>query len=413
MLGLLKSQMFFSAALAVVVAGAILGLVAYASLFERKIAAWIQDRPGPNRVGFFNLFGRRFWGMGQPFADGLKFLLKEDTIPAGADKPLFVAAPALCLFVATIGFAVIPWGGWVDIDGDGQVDVVCQVASLDIGLLYLLGVGAMGIYGVVLGGWASNNKYSLYGALRATAQILSYEIPLGLAILVVVLSTGHLRLERIIEAQAGSGNCWNVVKYPVAFILMWITAFAETNRMPFDLAEAEQELVSGYMTEYSSLKFSMFFMAEYTHMIVGSAFLAVLFLGGWHLPYVPLLQPDDTSVPAMLAKMIVLAAKVVFFMFMYIWVRWTLPRFRFDQLMRLAWQKLIPLGLGVAGVAVAVVYLRGPGISLTREVAMCWAGNAAVVAVAIALSLASQRRGGRITGRQANLPPVPVAGGRM
>jgi NADH-quinone oxidoreductase subunit H len=406
----LQTQWIFSAVLTAVVAAVILGLVAYASLFERKIAAWCQDRHGPNRVGFFGVFGWRLWGLGQPIADGLKFFVKEDIVPAKADKPLYVAAPAICLIVATMGFAVIPWGGVVDIDGDGQWDVRCQVASLDIGLLYLLGLGAMGVYGVVLGGWASNNKYSLYGALRGTAQLLSYEIPIGLAILVAVLMAGSVRLEEIILAQVGEGNCWYAVKHPLAFLLLWAAMFAETNRMPFDLPEAEQELVSGYLTEYSSMKFSMFFMAEYTHMIVGTAFLSVLFLGGWHIPFIPWLQPESTSIFAMLCKMAVMVGKVVFFMWLYMLVRWTLPRFRFDQLMRLAWQKMVPAGIGLAGVAAVVVYIRGSEMSLWREIVLCWVGNAAVVVVAVLASLLARQRGDRVTGRQDNMPVVPAAG---
>lgn len=421
MLEFFKQQWVFSTVLAAVMFLVVLTLVAYASLFERKVAAWVQDRHGPNRVGFFGLFGRRVWGLGQPIADGIKFFTKEDVVPAHADKPLYIAAPAIALFVASLGMAVIPWGGWVDLSssdapgpidvlGDGSVhaDVAAQIASIDIGLLFLLGVGAMGVYGIVLGGWASNNKYSLYGALRACAQMISYEIPLGLAILVVVLMAGTMRLEEIILAQVGPGHVWYVVMHPVAFLMLWVAMFAETNRMPFDLPEAEQELVSGFMTEYSSMKFSMFFMGEYTHMIIGAAFLSSLFCGGWHLPFVPGLHPEDTSLWAMLLKMLVMVIKVIFFMFLYMLIRWTVPRFRFDQLMRACWQKMIPLGVGLVLVAIVVVYVRGPGMPLWQELLWCWGGNVLVLVLAAIWSLIAQMRGKRLSGRQENMPRISM-----
>jgi NADH-quinone oxidoreductase subunit H len=406
MVELLKTQWVFSTLLAVVLFGAILTVVAYATLAERKIAAWVQDRRGPNRVGFFGLFRFHFWGLGQPVADGLKFFLKEDIVPAKVDKPLFIAAPAIALIVAMLGFAIIPWGGWVDLDGDGQADVIAQVASLDIGLLYLLGVGAMGVYGAVLGGWASNNKYSLYGAMRATAQMISYEIPMGLSILVVVILCGQVRLEEIVSAQVGAGQCWYVAKFPLAFLILLVTSYAETNRMPFDLAESEQEIVAGYHTEYSSMKFSLFFMGEYTHMIVSSAFISALFLGGYHLPFVPWTSPEAVGIGAMIVKIIVLFAKIVFLLWLFMLVRWTVPRFRFDQLMRLAWKKLIPMGVGLVAVAVIVVYWRGAGMGLAKELALCLGGNGAVLLAAVGASILAQARGERITGRQANLPGI-------
>jgi len=256
----LTSQFGVSILLANVVFGVMNGAVAYCIYYERKIAAWTQDRPGPNRVGP--------WGLFQPIADGVKFLLKEDVVPNHVDKPLFVLAPALIFVVGFIGFAAIPWGGKLSI-GDRLVDV--QVANPDIGLLYILGVASMSVYGVVLGGWASNSKYSFYGAIRATAQMLSYEIPLGLCILIIVLTMGTLRLESITLEQTGHWGGWlpqwNIFLHPLAFVVLFICALAEANRTPFDLAEAEQELVGGYHTEYSALKFGMFFLAEYAHMI--------------------------------------------------------------------------------------------------------------------------------------------------
>jgi len=399
------SQLTFSTILALAILGIILGMVAYSIYFERKIAGWVQDRYGPNRVGlpwvigdlFPEKYGRfHFWGLGQPIADGLKFLLKEDIIPAHVDKPLYLIAPCVSLIVALIGFVVIPWGGQVSFGG---TEYAVQVANPDIGLLYLLGVGSMGVYGVVLGGWSSNNKYSMYGAVRATAQMLSYEIPMGVAILCVVLACGQVRLGEIVEAQIGDGNTWNILRHPLAFLILWITQFAETNRTPFDLPECEQELVGGYHTEYSSMKFAMFFLAEYAHMITGAAFLSVLFLGGWHLPFIPGLQPEDTGVLSMLAKVAVLFAKIAFFMFMYMVVRWTVPRFRFDQLMRVAWKGLIPASLGVLVVAILALYF-----GWQRSVWFTLPGN--LVVVAIALGVMSRKKT-PVSGREANLPPVP------
>ncbi|MFQ5491423.1 MAG: NADH-quinone oxidoreductase subunit H, partial [Phycisphaerae bacterium] len=398
------SQLAFSCLLMVGLLGVIYLGVAYCTFYERKTSAWMQNRVGPNRVGFFGLLRNfHFWGLGQPMADGVKFLLKEDIIPGKVDKPLFLLAPAIVLMVATVSFAVIPWGGDVDLTGDGVVDVTCQVANPDIGLLYLLGVGAMGIYGVVLGGWSSNNKYSFYGGMRAAAQMLSYEIPMGLAILVVVITTGQLRLEGIVESQVGVGNTWNIFVHPLAFGLLLVTQFAETNRAPFDLAECEQELVGGFHTEYSSMKFAMFFLAEYTHMIVNSAFLCVLFLGGWELlPFdVPGFRAQDTSILAMLLKMLVMGGKIAACIFFYMWVRWTLPRFRFDQLMRLAWRGLVPMGMGLAALATVMVYYGVPGrTSWWPKVAWGLIGNAAVL-VLVMMVVGLTR--GRVTGRQQNL----------
>jgi len=240
--------------------------------------------------------------------------------------------------------------------------------------------------------------------------MLSYEVPMGLAILVVVLTSGSVRLEEIVLSQVGEGHCWHIVKHPIAFLLVLTTAFAETNRMPFDMPEAEQELVSGYLTEYSSMKFALYFLGEYAHMIIGSAFIAVMFLGGWHLPLIPWLQPEATSIWAMLLKMMVLGGKVAFFMFVYISIRWTLPRFRFDQLMRLAWKKLVPIGMGVAGAATVVVFIGGDALPLWQEVLLCWVGNAIVVAVAVIFSLRARARGVIVTGRQDNMPPTSATG---
>jgi NADH-quinone oxidoreductase subunit H len=401
MVEFLTSQFGVSVILAVVVIGALLGATAYCIYFERKIAGWIQDRYGPNRVGPRGLL--------QPIADGGKFLLKEDVIPGHVDAPLFVLAPAIIFLVAFVTFAAIPWGGQLQLGGK-LVDI--QVAKPDIGLLYILGVASMGVYGIVLGGWASNNKYSFYGAIRATAQMLSYEIPLGLCILVVVLTMGTLRLEDITFQQTQSWvgfiPKWNVFLHPLAFIILFITALAESNRAPFDLAEAEQELVGGYHTEYSALKFGMFFLGEYAHMLTNSAFIAVLFLGGWHLPWISWTQPEATQWYAVVAKVLVLSGKVAGFVFLMMWVRWTLPRLRFDQLMRLAWQGLIPVTLGLFVLATVLVYTG-------HQQSPLWAlsGNALILIVTLAAAGASRTE---VTGRQANLPaisPGPIATGTV
>jgi len=390
------SQFGVSVILAAVVFLVMQGVVSYSIYFERKIAAWMQDRRGPNRVGPLGLL--------QPIADGLKFVFKEDILPNHVDKVLFVLAPTVAFIVAFIGFAAIPWGGQLQV-GNRLLNI--QVANPDIGLLYLLGVGSMSVYGVVLGGWASNNKYSFYGGIRATAQMISYEIPMGFCILVVVLTMGTLRLEDITLAQTGSWSGglipqWNVFLHPLAFLILFVTVLAETNRTPFDLAEAEQELVGGFHTEYGALKFGMFFLGEYAHMITSSAFIAVLFLGGWHLPFVPWAQPEATQWYAVLFKMGVLGAKICGFLFVMIWLRWTLLRFRFDQLMRMAWLGLIPMTLALFLLTVGLLYF-----GKQRSPAWALGGNAVILFGSLVYASLSSKS---ITGRQANMPAIPERG---
>jgi NADH-quinone oxidoreductase subunit H len=385
MIEFFTTQLGFSIALCVVILVLILTAVAYCILAERKVSAWIQDRVGPNRAGPLGLL--------QPIADGVKFLLKEEIIPANVDKPVFLLAPTLILFVALVGFVVIPWGGQVELNGN-LLNV--QVTSVDIGLLYLLAVTSMGVYGVVLGGWSSNNKYSFYGAMRATAQMLSYEIPMGLAILVVVLATGQLRLEHVVAAQVE--HTWLIFYHPLAAFALLICMFAETNRAPFDLAEAEQELVGGYHTEYSGMKMAMFFLAEYTHMITNSALWVALFFGGWALPFSWTWLDESTTPMAALVRVGIYATKVAFCIFLYMWVRWTLPRFRFDQLMRLSWLGLVPQMTAVVLWAGVMLYWGRP---------MSWLGAVSGNALVLALTLVPiARRKGPITGRQAHLPPI-------
>jgi NADH-quinone oxidoreductase subunit H len=369
----LTAQFLVSAAVLLIVVHVILLGVAYAIYLERKISAYIQDRIGPNRVGFdFGLPALAFLkgcvGLGQPLADGLKFFLKEDYSPRGADKVLFTLAPIAIIIPALIGFAVIPWGGvwnvptftipvlnWQIAGGPAHV----AGAYINVGVIYLLAVASLGIYGVTLGGWASNNKYSFLGALRASAQMISYEIPMGASLLAVLLLVGSLMPERIISYQVQNG--WLMLSQPIACAVFFICILAEANRAPFDNAECEQELVGGYHTEYSSMRFALFFMAEYSHMFTSSAFFALLFLGGYHLPLVApghWLTPEATGFVAVLLKFLVYFTKVVLLVCFMMVVRWTLPRLRFDQVMQVGWQAVIPLSLVVV-VATAVMVAAG------------------------------------------------------
>ncbi|HSI37382.1 MAG TPA: NADH-quinone oxidoreductase subunit NuoH [Tepidisphaeraceae bacterium] len=401
----------------------ITGTVAYLILLERKVASWTQDRLGPNRVGPAGLL--------QPIADGLKMFVKEDYRPRHVDKVLFTLAPAVMMITVIISIATIPWGGSVqrtttvrippdathvsrtaviqaalpagatvvsevenraplmrytgELETGHRVEVTYrwpfQIARLDIGVLFILAVLSLAVYGVVIGGWASNNKYSFLGGLRATAQMISYEIPLGLAVIAVVIMFGTLDLLTLVDRQAtywaGWVPAWNVFAQPIAFLLFLICIHAEANRAPFDLAEAEQELVGGYHTEYSSMRFGLFFLAEYAGMITTSAICVALFFGGWHLPYLDKIWPALSGVPnadgtiatanigatesilIAIFRAVVLYAKTMVFIFIFMWVRWSLPRFRFDQLMALAWGGLIPISLAVMVVTAIVVFFFG------------------------------------------------------
>lgn len=428
-----------------------MSMVAYLILLERKVAAWAQDRVGPNRVGLgFGLsFAPKFhfWGLGQPAADGLKFLLKEDFRPSGVDKMLFTIAPMVMIFTVLISLCVIPWGGTkvflnkVDVTsgkqagvpdqqlvqqavasveakkdwftnvlsvpaapvkdaadaryGDQWVVVVptgwkFQVADVSIGVLFVLSTLSLAVYGVVIGGWASNNKYSFLGGLRACANMISYEIPLGLSVLIVVLMFGTLDLAKIVEDQAHYWHflgfipvpAWNVFAQPLAFVMFLICIHAEANRAPFDLAEAEQELVGGYHTEYSSMRFALFFLSEYAGMITTSCVCVALFFGGWHLPGLDTVIQKVTghgavspANPSWTDNLVVCAirmgvffGKAVFVLFVFMWVRWSLPRFRFDQLMRLAWGGLIPISLAMLMATAVLVWWTG-GATYARVLA--------------------------------------------
>lgn len=389
--------------------GAVQGTCAYLILAERKISAWAQDRVGPNRVG--REFGLPF-GLLQPIADGLKFLLKEQVIPSHVDKLFYLIAPTIAVSTALMAIAVVPFGAttpapvlldrrtpdmieassrslgpkereeliasnklfearprgpaWPATEAEKAYLLAADAAwarannertfeerlkeynqtvqfviapHVDIGAVFVLAVGSLAAYAIVLGGWSSNNKYSFLGSLRSSAQLISYEIPMGMSILGVFLVTGSLNVERIIDHQAGHG--WNILFQPLACLLFITSIFAECNRVPFDLPEAEQELVGGYHTEYSGMKFALFFLGEYTHMITTSFLAIALFFGGWHLPFVGEIE----GVPGMVVKLLIFAGKMVLFIVFYMFIRWTIPRFRFDQLMGLAWKVMLPLAL--------------------------------------------------------------------
>ncbi|MCC6492400.1 MAG: NADH-quinone oxidoreductase subunit NuoH [Pirellulales bacterium] len=316
-----------------VAVGAILTTVAYLILLERKLSAWMQDRRGPNRVGPFGVF--------QPLADGLKFLIKEDVIPARADKVMFLAAPCIGLLTTLLAFAVVPFGPVNDQPAYLRFIIAPHV---DIGIVFIFAVTSLAVYGVILGGWASNNKYSALGSLRASAQVISYEIPLGMSVLGVALLGGTLNLENVVAAQAQGGFWqWYIWTQPLAALIFFTSALAEANRLPFDLSECEQELVGGYHTEYSAMKFALFFLGEYTHVITMSFLTVILFFGGWHFPWIA--TPGSAYVGAWLVKVLVLLSKVFSVIVFIMLIRWTIPRFRFDQLMNLSWKALIPLSL--------------------------------------------------------------------
>ena len=309
---------------------AMLTVVAYMTWVERRVSAWIQDRRGPNRVGPFGLL--------QPLADGIKFLFKETILPPHVHKALYLLAPAILFVPAFVTFSVVPFGPTVEMFGR---TVRLQIADVDAGILIVLAFSSLGVYGIALAGWASNNKYSLMGGLRSSAQLISYELAMGFAVVGVLMAAGSLRLSDIVTRQ--SEGLWNMFTQPLGFAIFLIAAFAETNRLPFDLPEAETELVGGYHTEYSGMRFSMFFMAEYANMITVSALAVTLYLGGYHVPGLHYLGLSPGLAAAV--QVTAFAAKVGFFLFLYVWVRWTLPRFRYDQLMNLGWKVLFELAL--------------------------------------------------------------------
>lgn len=328
--------------LIVVVISASLVIAMYTTFAERKVAAVLQDRKGPNRAGPFGLL--------QPLADGIKLFFKEEIIPNFSSKFLFILGPALAMITAMMTSAVIPWGDKVNLFGR---DISLQIADINIGILFVFGVVSMGVYGIMIGSWASNNKYSLFGGLRAASQIISYELAMGITLISLLMLTGSLSLKQmVLQQQTGH---WNILYQPLGFLIFLICAFAECNRTPFDLPEAENELIGGYHTEYSSMKLGFYLFAEYINMFISSAVMATLYFGGYDMPFV-----DESALSTNVAALVGVAAimvKVVFFLFLFMWVRWTIPRFRYDQLMHLGWRILIPLALfNMLATGAAILY---------------------------------------------------------
>lgn len=322
-----------------------LGIALYTTFAERKVAAVLQDRPGPNRAGPFGLL--------QPFADGLKLIMKEEIIPTNSNKALFVLGPGLAMTAALMTCSVIPWSSHVEIF-DRKVDL--QIADINIGILYIFGVVSLGVYGMMIGGWASNNKFSLMAALRGASQAISYELAMGLSLIAVLMLSGSLSLKTIVDGQMAAGSNWNIVYQPLGFIIFFVCALAECNRTPFDLPEAENELNFGYHQEYSSMKLGFYLFSEYINMIMSSAVMASLYFGGFDVPFL-----DESTLAPNIAALIGVAAlltKIAIFIFVFMWIRWTVPRFRYDQLMNLGWKTMIPLALFNMLVTGALILLK-------------------------------------------------------
>jgi len=327
--------------LIVIIVSVSLVVAMYETYLERKVAAWMQDRIGPNRAGPFGIL--------QPLADGGKLFFKEEIIPNTSNKVLFIMGPALAMLAALMTCAVIPWGDHLEF---GNTIVPLQIADVNIGILYIFGVVSLGVYGIMIGGWASNNKFSLLAALRGASQAISYELAMGISFIALLFITGSLSMKAIVEEQMRSG-IWNIVYQPLGFLIFLVCAFAECNRTPFDLPEAESELNMGYHQEYSSMKLGFYLFAEYINMFISSAVMATLFFGGYDVPFLneSKLDPNIAAIVGLIALM----AKIVFFIFLFMWVRWTIPRFRYDQLMNLGWKKMLPLALVNMLVTAAVI----------------------------------------------------------
>lgn len=316
----------------------------YSTLAERKVAAWLQDRVGPNRAGK--------GGILQPLADGLKLFSKEEFLPDTPNKFLFVVGPAISMSVALMTSAVIPWGDKLHLFGR---DIILQATDIDVAILYVFGVLSVGVYGIMIGGWASNNKFSLMSAMRAASQMISYEVAMGLSIIALIMMTGTLSLREISLQQSGMN--WNIFYQPLGFVIFLVCSFAETNRTPFDLAECEAELIGGYHTEYSSMRMGFYLFAEYASMFISSTILAVLYLGAYNYPGMAWAVENWGVNIANVIGIFVLFGKICFFIFFFMWVRWTIPRFRYDQLMRLGWQMLIPLAIANIVITGVVILL--------------------------------------------------------
>ncbi len=333
-------QILYKSGLIIVILLLSLVIAMYATLAERKIAGFFQDRLGPNRAGIFGLL--------QPVADGVKLFFKEEFMPATADKFLYILGPSLTMLIALLGSAVIPWGNTLTI---GNNVFPLQVADVNIGVLYVFAVTSIGVYGIMIGGWSSNNKYALMGAVRAASQMISYELAMGMALIAIVMMSGSLSLHDIVAQQ--HGIYWNVWYQPLGFLVFLVCAFAETNRTPFDLPECDSELIGGYHTEYSSMKLGFYLFSEYINMFISSAMIASLYFGGYNFPFMNELGMSHNWLT--IIGVLVLFAKIGFFMFLFMWVRWTLPRFRYDQLMRFGWKVLLPLAI-VNIVATGIIY---------------------------------------------------------
>jgi NADH-quinone oxidoreductase subunit H len=338
----------FKLILVFVVFGITLLVAMYSTYLERKVAAFIQDRVGPDRAGPFGLL--------QPLADGVKMFMKEEIIPNVSNRTLFIIGPCIAMMTAIMAGVVIPWGNTLTIGGE---QYMLQIADPNIGILYVFAVVSIGVYGIMIGGWASNNKFSLLGGIRASAQMISYELAMGLSIIALVMITGTLSLREISVAQGGGvgseWHMWNIVYQPLGFLIFIICAFAECNRMPFDLPETETELIGGYHTEYSSMKLGFYLFAEYINMFTSSAVMSTLFFGGFNFPF-----QNDLGLSANIVTIlgtVFFFAKITFFIFFFMWIRWTLPRFRYDQLMNLGWKILIPLAIANVAITGLVMIL--------------------------------------------------------
>lgn len=367
--------------------------VAFLTLAERKLAAWFQDRRGPNRAGP--------GGILQPVADGIKNFMKEETNPAEADRWLFLIAPALAFIPAMMTWAVLPLASSIPTPW-GLIDM--SIAPLPVGFLFVLAISSLGVYGIVLAGWSSNNKYALLGGLRSSAQMISYEIAMGMATIPILLLAGNVSLTAIVQQQSNMG--WNVLSLTVAWFTFLIAAFAETNRLPFDLPEAESELVAGYHTEYSGMKFSLFFIAEYANMATVSGLTATLFFGGWDIPFTKWDNEGPYTVLKTLLTLAMFAAKTGFFLFVFMWVRWTVPRFRYDQLMSLGWSVMLPISLGyIMIIAAATLGLDALGISRGPMFSLALLGMNVMI---IAILLAWLDRGKLISPSSARVGPTDL-----
>jgi NADH-quinone oxidoreductase subunit H len=332
-----------------VIISASLLIAMYSTYAERKVAAILQDRVGPDRAGWFGIL--------QPLADGGKLFFKEEIIPNSSNKMLFVLGPCLAMLTAMMTSAVIPWGNQIHFTLFGQDRYIdLQIADINIGILFIFGVVSMGVYGIMIGGWASNNKFSLMAAMRGASQVISYELAMGISLIALLMFTGSLSMKTIAEQQV-QGSWWNIVYQPLGFLIFLVCAFAECNRTPFDLPEAENELNFGYHQEYSSMKLGFYLFAEYINMFISSVIMATLYFGGYDMPFV-----NEANLPLNIAALVGIAAlifKVVLFIFFFMWVRWTIPRFRYDQLMNLGWKVLIPLALVNMFVTGAIILWRG------------------------------------------------------